>query len=119
MNQVGLIGNLVKDAELKALPGTDGRMVLEFTVAWDERYKTAEGGWDERPQYVDCSVYGPYGEKLAPYMTKGLRVGVEARLKHRTWKSDDGATHSKHSLEVYHIDLLSAKNDKPEPDEDE
>lgn len=114
MNQVGLIGNLVKDAELKALPGTDGRMVLEFTLAWDERYKTAGGAWDERPQYVDCSVYGQYGENLAPYMTKGVRVGLEARLRYRTWKSDDGATRSKHSLEVLHVDLLNSKSDKPE-----
>ena len=119
MNQVGLIGNLTKDPELKQLPGTDGRMVLEFTVAWSERYKTAEGTWDERSQFIDCSVYGPYGEKLERYMKKGDRVGVEGRIKYRSWKSDDGATHSKHSLEVYHVDFLSSKDDVQEPDSDE
>lgn len=118
MNHVGLIGNLTKDAELKALPGTEGRMVLEFTVAWSEYFKK-DGVLEQRSQFIDCAVFGDYGVKLEKSMSKGLRVGIEGKLKYHTWKSDDSATHSKHTLVVEHVDFLSSKSDEQEPDTDE
>lgn len=114
MNQVALIGNLTSDAELKQLPGTDGRMVLEFTIAWTYRSKKEKDGpIEEKPQFVDCVVYGGYAEGLekTQYMKKGKRVGVEAMLKYETWKSTDGASRSKIRLLVNHVDFLSPMSD--------
>ncbi|MDO9557249.1 MAG: single-stranded DNA-binding protein [Coriobacteriia bacterium] len=114
MNQVALIGNLTRDPELKSLPRGKDCSVLEFTLAYDERYKDPETGeWGESPNFFDVDVYGPYGERVAPYLTKGMRVGVEARLVQRSWEAEDGSKRSKVSLVAFHVDFLSSAADNP------
>lgn len=119
MNNVSLIGNLVKDAELKVLPGTDGETVLEFTLAWTDHIKKKDGTTEKKSQFIDCAVYKQYGRDIQKSMVKGLRVGLEGALQYSSWKGDDGATRSKHRLLVKHVDFLSDKRDEPAAGSDE
>lgn len=124
MNVVALDGNLVKDAELKVLQGTNGEFsVLEFTIAWTARRAKQDGQIEERSQFIDCVVdkNAEYANGLynSGYMKKGKRVGVEAKLRYDSWKGDDGASRSKIRLGVTHVDFLTPKSDDQEPAEDE
>ena len=56
-------------------------MVLNFTVAVSERVRGVDGGYEERPSYIDCAVFGARAEAICRYLTKGSLVMVQGRLR--------------------------------------
>ena len=90
MNVVSLIGNLATDVELKAVG--DDKQVAGFLLAIDRPSK--DGGAD----FVHVSAWDRQGELCGKYLGKGKRVGVEGRLRSRSWDADDGSRRS--ALEV-------------------
>src|SRR5690606_7593047 len=52
--------------------------------------------------YVDCVAWGPLGERVAQYLSKGRRTLVNGRLQSRSWEQD-GQKRSK--LEVLANDV--------------
>ena len=69
VNTVALSGHLVENATLRSTKG--GTMVLNFTVAVTERVRGADGGYEDRPSYIDCAVFGARAEAISRYLTKG------------------------------------------------
>lgn len=91
-NQVTLMGNLTRDPELRTTP--NGASVCSFSLALNRSYKNAEGNWTEVTDYVDIVAWGPLGERVAQYLTKGRPALVSGRLQSRSWEQD-GAKRSK------------------------
>ena len=89
MNNVSLIGNLATDVELRDV-GED-KKVASFLLAVDRGAR--DGGAD----FVWVSAWDRQGELCAEYLAKGNRVGVDGRLKSRTWERGraSGATPSR------------------------
>jgi single-strand DNA-binding protein len=65
--------------------------------------------------WVNCTYWGKRGEKVAPYLTKGARIGIVGELTNRQYTAKDGT--EKHSLElrVSDLTLLGAKGDASTP----
>ena len=82
-NKVFLMGNLTRDPQVKHLPGhAHGQMVVvEFGLAVNRRYKTADGVDKEEVAFVDCTAFGRQAETISQYCTKGKPIFVEGRLK--------------------------------------
>ncbi len=91
-NQVTLMGNLTRDPELRSTP--NGQNVCSFSLALNRSYKGADGDWKEVTDYVDIVAWGPLGERVAQYLTKGRPALVSGRLQSRSWEQD-GAKRSK------------------------
>jgi single-strand DNA-binding protein len=91
-NQVTLMGNLTRDPELRTTP--NGASVCNFSLALNRSYKNAEGNWTEVTDYIDIIAWGPLGERVAQYLTKGRPALVSGRLQSRSWEQD-GAKRSK------------------------
>jgi|SRR5579862_1915311 len=85
-NQVTLMGNLTRDPELRTTPS--GASVCSFSLALNRSYKNAEGNWQEVTDYVDIVAWGPLGERVAQYLTKGRPALVSGRLQSRSWEQD-------------------------------
>ena len=87
-----------KDAVTRFTQG--GKAVTGFSAAFDN-------GWGDRKQtiWLDCSVWGERGEKLAQYLTKGSLVLVEGDIGTR---EHDGKTYV--TLDVSDV-KLTAKQD--------
>lgn len=85
-NQVILMGNLTRDPELRTTP--NGATVCSFSLALNRSYKNAEGGWTEATDYIDIVAWGPLGERVAQYLTKGRPALVSGRLQSRSWEQD-------------------------------
>src|ERR1700752_4617148 len=85
-NQVTLMGNLTRDPELRTTP--NGASVCSFSLALNRSYKNAEGNWTEVTDYVDIVAWGPLGERVAQYLTKGRPALVSGRLQSRSWEQD-------------------------------
>ncbi len=80
MNTVNLIGNLATDVELREV-GED-KKVASFLLAVDRGAR--EAGAD----FVWVVAWDRQAELCAEFLAKGRRVGVEGRLKSRTWEQD-------------------------------
>jgi single-strand DNA-binding protein len=85
-NQVTLMGNLTRDPELRTTP--NGSSVCSFSLALNRSYKNSEGNWTEATDYIDIVAWGPLGERVAQYLTKGRPALVSGRLQSRSWEQD-------------------------------
>src|SRR4051794_22363630 len=85
-NQVILMGNLTRDPELRQTP--NGQSVTSFSLALNRSYKAADGSWTEATDYIDVVAWGPLGERVSQYLTKGRPCLVNGRIQSRSWEQD-------------------------------
>ena len=84
INRVCISGNLTRDPVLRSTSG--GMSVLSMGVAVNDRRKNQQTGqWEDYPNFVDCTLFGTRGEKLAQYLAKGSKVAIEGKLRYRSW----------------------------------
>ena len=85
-NQVILMGNLTRDPELRSIPS--GQQVCSFSLALNRSYKGSDGQWQEATDYIDVVAWGPLGERVAQYLSKGRPCLVNGRLQSRQWEQE-------------------------------
>lgn len=106
LNKVMLIGNVVKEPELKYTPS--GSAVCTFTVATNRTWKDANGGKKEEATFTRVVAWSKLGEIVSQYTRKGSKVYVEGRITNRTWKDDQGV--DKYITEVIANELILLDN---------
>ncbi len=84
MNNVVLIGRLVRDPELRHLQGS-GSTVCSFSLAVDKRLskeKRAEFEATNKPtaDFIRVVVWGRQAELCNTYLRKGVRVGIQGSI---------------------------------------
>jgi single-strand DNA-binding protein len=99
------MGNLTRDPELRSTPS--GQNVCSFSLALNRSYKDAQGEWQEATDYIDVTAWGPLGERVSQYLSKGRRCFVQGRLQSRSWEQD-GQKRSK--VEVLASDVTFLDN---------
>lgn len=77
-----IAGNIGRNAETR---NAGQSTVTSFAVAVEQR-----GRDGKKTQWVNCSLWGQRGEKLANYLTKGTRVCVSGEL---TTREHNGKTY--------------------------
>ena len=87
LNEVMLIGNLTRDAELRYTPS--GSAVTRFSIAVNERYRDRSGQDQEKTHYVDVNVWRELAEASAE-LAKGDPVFVIGRLVNDSWTDQEG-----------------------------
>lgn len=76
-NQLQIIGNIGKFAEIKTLPS--GKRVLSFSLAVNEKR-----GQEDITTWFDCSMFGERLDALSPLLTKGKQVFVQGPVSSRS-----------------------------------
>jgi single-strand DNA-binding protein len=105
VNSVNLIGNLASDVELKELGG--GKKVANFRVAVDR------GGKDAGADFFRVTVWDRQADLCAQYLCKGRKVGIEGRLRSRSWE-DDGQKRSAVDVIANRVEFLTAPRELAE-----
>lgn len=101
INNVAISGHLTRDPELRSTQG--GTPLLAIGVAVNDRYKNPQTGeWEDRPNYVDCVLFGSRAEWMVNDLHKGKLVTVSGKLRYTSWERD-GERRSK--LEVVADDI--------------
>ncbi len=103
LNQVVIIGNLTRDAELRYTP--TGSAVARLSVAVNESYQ-AKGEWQERTHYVDVDVWRELAEASAE-LAKGDPVLIMGRFVTDNWTDKEGNRQYKNKLEGSRIEYLT------------
>lgn len=88
MNQVQLLGNLARDAELRFTQS--GKAVATFTVAATNTYiDSTTNETKEQTAFINCVAWGKTGEAVGA-CKKGERLFVEGRLQTRSYEDSNG-----------------------------
>lgn len=107
VNQVILLGNLTRDPEVRQTPG--GQSVCSFSLALNRTYKDSRTDeWVEATDYVDIVAWGPLGERVGQYMSKGRRCLVQGRLQSRNWEQE-GQKRSKVEVLASDVTFLDSR----------
>jgi single-strand DNA-binding protein len=57
-------------------------------LALNRSYKGSNGEWQEATDFINCIAWGPLGERVAQYLTKGRPCLVNGRLQSSSWEQD-------------------------------
>ena len=99
MNVFSGVGRIGRDAELKEAGSTS---LAAWALAVDSGY-----GQNKQTMWLDCSLFGARGEKVADYIKKGGRMFVSGELSQR---ENNGKTYLK--LNVQSFEFLDGKKDE-------
>ena len=111
INRVELTGNLTRDPELRST--ASGTSVLSFGVAVSDRVKNPQTGeWEDRPNFVDCTMWGKRAESVSRFLSKGTKVAIEGKLRWSQWEDKNGGgKRSKLDVVVDEIEFMSQRQD--------
>lgn len=105
INRVNISGNLTRDPEMRHT--ASGMQVLSFGVAVNDRAKNPQTGeWEDRPNFIDCTMFGTRAETVSRYISKGSKVAIEGKLRWSQWERD-GQKRSKIEVIVDEIEFMS------------
>ena len=79
LNQIVMVGRLVKDVELKE--GENGSKFANLSLAIPRSFKNAEGKYET--DFVNCTAFDNIATNTAEYCRKGDIVGVKGRIQSR------------------------------------
>lgn len=106
-NKCFFIGYLGTDSEMRYTQ--KGVPVTSFRMACGERYRDANGEWQEHTEWVNCVLFGKRAEGLNPYLLKRTRVSVEGSLRTRNYVSQkDGQKRWVTEVRVADVVLLGS-----------
>ena len=94
VNSLIFQGRMVADTELKTVG--DGIPVLEFTVAWSEKFKEKESKC-----FLRCKCWRNTAEFIDKYFGKGQEIVVEGNLLTEEW--EDKETGKKQSKTILNV----------------
>lgn len=83
-NKSILLGNLVRDPELRYTP--KGTAVCQIGLAVNRKWKSESGEMKEEVSFIDCEAFGKTAETIGQYCKKGRPLLVEGRLKQDSWQ---------------------------------
>lgn len=110
INNVVLIGRLVRDAELRYT--NIGAPVTRFSIAVNERKKDGDS-YVDKANFIDVTFWGKLGETLSSYLVKGKQIAVVGKLNQQRWEKD-GYKHSKLVVIADTVQLLGGKRSDSE-----
>lgn len=103
LNQVTVLGNLTRDAELRYTP--NGVAVTRFSVAVNESFQS-RGEWQERTHFVDVTVWRDLAEACSE-LAKGDPVLVVGRLVTDSWTDKEGNRRFTTRIEGSRVEFLT------------
>ena len=94
MNNVILIGRLIKDVELRYTQSSNATYA-RFTIAVDrqmskEKKQEAEAKGQPTADFINIVVWGKQAENCQRYLQKGRNVAIQGRLQSGSYTSQDG-----------------------------
>ena len=114
LNQVVIVGRLVRDPECKKLE--DEKSVTNMTLAVQRSYKNADGVYDT--DFIDCVLWDGVATTAAEYCKKGDVIGVKGRIQTSSYEKD-GEKHYKQEVIAERVTFLSSKSKDIEEEQKE
>ena len=105
MNKLHIIGNLVRDPDLRTT--TTGKDVCSFTVAVNRRNKR-EG--EPEADFFRVSAWNERGKLCKQYLSKGKKVSVVGSVSVNIYTKQDGTAAASLEVLAEDVEFLSPKD---------
>ena len=96
LNKILVIGNVGTDPDMRYTP--NGSPVTSFRLATNRRYSTASGEQREETEWFTITAWNQLAERCNQFVTKGMRVYAEGRLKSNSWTGNAGQTRFRNEI---------------------
>ena len=83
MNNINIIGRLVKDPEVRKTD--EGKTICELRFAIDDPFSK-----EDRSDFINVTVLGNQGDLCERYLRKGFLAGVSGRIRSEVYTNSDG-----------------------------
>ena len=83
LNQIGLLGNLTRDPELKFT--NEGMAICDLGLAINRKWTDKEGKETENVDFFNISCWNNLAENCAASLKKGDRVLISGHMNLRSW----------------------------------
>jgi single-strand DNA-binding protein len=110
INKVILIGRLGADPDVRYM--ADGTPVVNFNMATSERFRSAEGTWEDRTEWHRIVAFRKLAETYASLLGKGRLVYVEGKLQTRQWQDAQGVKRYSTEIVAREIKLMDSTGDR-------
>lgn len=108
LNQLVVIGRLVRDPELRKTE--NGKNVTNITLAVPRSYKNPNGEYDT--DFIDCVLWSTVAESTTEYCKKGDLLGVKGRIQTRKIETEDEKTKQVTEVVAEKVTFLSSRKHK-------
>lgn len=110
MNNVSLVGRLVRDPEVRYVQN-ESVSVAKFSLAVERKWKR-----DGEPtvDFINCTVFGKSAEFTEKYFRKGMRVAITGRIQTGSYKNKDGQTVFTTEIIVESQEIAQSKSESNE-----
>lgn len=105
MNQIFLIGRLVKNNELRYT--TSQIAILNNTIAVERKVKSSNG--EKATDFINLVMFKTTAELVSKYTSKGSQIAVIGSLHQDTYVSDDGNKKTTYKVIVSEVKFLDTK----------
>lgn len=105
LNKMLVIGNVGRDPEMRYTPS--GSAVTSFSLAVNRRYTPPNGEPQEETEWFDITAWNRLAETCNNYVTRGMKVYVEGRLRSRSWVGQDGQTRFRNEIVANTVTFLN------------
>ena len=116
LNQIVLVGRLVKTPELRLTE--NGKKTSTITLAVPRNYKNMDGEYDT--DFLDCTLWTNVAENTSEYCQAGDMLGIKGRIQSRIITQDDGTKKKKTEIIAEKVTFLAQasqnKDNKQEPE---
>lgn len=110
LNQVVLVGRIVKTPELKVTE--NGKKTSKMTLAVPRNYKNIDGEYDT--DFLDCTMWTNVAENTSEYCQTGDMVGVKGRLQTRVIQKEDGTKKKRTEIVAERVTFLAQASSNKE-----
>lgn len=86
INNVVLVGRLVRDPELRYTPSNQA--VATFSLAVNRNFKSQNG--EREADFINCVIWRQQAENLANWAKKGALIGITGRIQTRIYENQQG-----------------------------
>jgi single-strand DNA-binding protein len=86
LNQLVLVGRLVKDIEVKELES--GKRIANAVLAVPRSFKNENGEYDT--DFIDVVIWNSIADNTAEYCRKGDLIGIKGRLETNNYETENG-----------------------------
>lgn len=110
INRVVLVGRLTRDPDLRRT--VSGSAVTSFTLAVNRSFKTNDG---IEADFISCVVWNKVAENTAQYCSKGSLVGIEGRIRTRSYDNNQGQRVYVTEVICDSVQFLDTRNKNQQP----
>ena len=114
LNRIVLTGRLTRDPEFKRTASDVG--IATFTLAVDDTQKNANG--EKTTSFIGVVVWDKQADSVAKFLRKGSLVGVDGRIRQRTFEKKDGSKASVIEVIANQVEFLEPKGSREIPNEE-